>query len=149
MGSNQFVLLTCSLSQIWKSHHHDNSKKLRGNITDVWNSKVRACPEIIIDTSENENEQALRRHCVTHISRGMCSHSCPPVTRRTVTWTNHSNRRKCCRLCQSCTQSGSLHEKKLLFREVFDIGKYSLWNIEILRFYITVSHLLWKIFLFL
>lgn len=49
----------------------------------MWNSKVWACPESVINASENKKGQVLRIHCVIHTSRGMHNHTNSSVTRRT------------------------------------------------------------------
>lgn len=117
-----FVLLTCLLGQIENHNTMIIAPKWRGNITDVWNSKVWACPESVIDASENKKEQVLRIHCVAHISRGMYNDPYPPVTGRseshdqtTVTKGNAADFVGATHRMETCM-------KKIIFKEVFDTG---------------------------
>ena len=130
MDGNQFVLLTCLLGQIENYNTMIIPPNYGGNITDVWNSKVWACPESVIDASENKKGQVLRIHCVIHTSRGLYNRTNPSVTIRTVTRSNQSDKGKC-RFFSELHIEWIPALKKIIFKEVFDIGKNSLWNTEI------------------
>lgn len=83
-----------------------------------------------------------------HTSRGMHNHTNPSVTRRTESHDQTKVTKGDVQIfSELCIEWTYALKKQITFKELFDIGKYSVKHRD-LRFYIIINHLLHKIFLF-